>query len=172
MMLQSGGFPGLFRWFLIVGALLSGGWETRPAAASSITLYLAQPGTPAAIPNFVDPNAGCDWWGVGGQLFNEAGRPEIGLIVRISGAVDGVAVNQSVVSGSSLVFGTGGYELRLATYLPASATLRMQVFDSGGRALSGIIPLPLYRTCTQNLLVMNLRQRSYSRFAYIPLVAR
>jgi hypothetical protein len=152
--------------------MFSGGWASPNPAIERITLYLAQPGTPAAIPNFINPGAGCNWWGVGGQVFNEAGRPEPGLVLRVSGAVDGVAINQTMISGSSLSFGAGGFDLQLANHLPNTAALNLQVFDTAGRAQSGVIPLAVYRTCSQNLLVVNLRQRSYNRFGFLPWVRR
>jgi hypothetical protein len=166
--------PGLavyIRLVLAMGVMLSGGFSS-PAKIDRIILYVAQPGAPAAIPNFVEPAAGCDWWGIGGQVFNLSGRPESGLVARITGTVDGLAVNQSVVTGSSLMFGPGGFHLRLANHLPVAASLRIQLFDAAGRQQSPVITLPIFRTCSQNLLVYNFRQRSFNNILYLPLTRR
>jgi len=171
-MRSSAALPGLFRLVIVLGAMFLGGWESPDLAVNRITLYLPQVGAPAAIPNFVNPAAGCDWWGVGGQVFNLAGRPEPGLVVRVTGSVDGVLVNQTVISGSSLSFGAGGFDVQLNNRQPASASLSLQVFDTAGRALSGAIHLPTYRSCSQNLLVMNLRQRTFAHSGYLPMVWR
>ena len=36
--------------------------------------YSFQMGTPAALPNFIDTDAGCNWMGVGGQVFSDVGE--------------------------------------------------------------------------------------------------
>ena len=109
---------------------------------------------------------------MGGQVFNGAARPEFGLTVRISGTLEGQAINQSITSGSSPRFGGGGFHLRLADHLPASLSLRLQLFDAGGKPLSAPIPMLSTTGCNRNLDVVNLTQRTYDRLVFMPMVRR
>jgi hypothetical protein len=172
MMLKRVGLA-VFLVVIVMGVMFSGQVPGFAApAARTITLYVAQSVSPTGIPNFVNPGAGCSWWGVGGQVFNGSGRPEPGLVVRVSGIVESRSVNTTVISGSSLAFGAGGFDLQLADHLPYAASLNLQLFDTSGRALSSPNRIPVYAACSQNLVVFNLRQRSFPWQAYMPLLRR
>lgn len=146
---------------------------TVPAyAIADQTIYSLQRGTPAAIPNFVDTAAGCNWLGVGGQVFDQAGSPLPGLMIKVSGTLDGRQVLQYVYTGSSQALGASGYHLKLADRPISSQTLKIQLLDPVGRPLSLPLVFRTYATCQQNLLIINLTPISLENSVYLPQVSR
>ena len=135
-------------------------------------IFVLQRGTPAAIPNFVDLVVGCDWAGIGGQVFDQAGSPMNGLLVKISGTLGGRQILKYVYTGSSQYFGPGGFDLKLVDHPVSSQTLTLQVLDAAGVRRSAAFPLTTYATCQQNLLVVNLVEVSLDRTIYLPLISR
>jgi hypothetical protein len=142
----------------------------EPGTQQTLTTYVPQTGTPTAISNFVNPQAGCNWVGVGGQIFKKSGAPDTGLVVRISGTLEGRPINVSAVSGSSLQFGPGGYDLALGNHPAAGDTLWLQLTDLAGRPKSGEIRVPTFGTCNKNLTVINLVQTTFTKLNFLPLV--
>jgi hypothetical protein len=136
------------------------------------TVFSLQRGTPAAIPNFVDLVAGCNWSGIGGQVFDQIGSPMTGLMVKVSGTLEGRQVLFYVYTGSSQHFGPGGYDLKFADQPVASLTLNLQLLDAAGVPLSKSFVVPTYDACQQNLLVVNLAPISVDHPVYLPLVSR
>lgn len=166
---------GVWLWLrkaLPAGVVLAGLVFSPPAQQTGLTLYVTQPGTPAHIPNFVNPSAGCSWTGIGGQVFTEGGQPATGLIVRIGGTLEGRTINQSAVTGSAVQFGPGGYEVTLSDHPVASTSVYMQLYDVAGRSLSGRVLVRLVNNCQQNLTVINLKQTTFSDLMYLPLLSR
>ena len=146
--------------------------EVFQAAIADQTIYFIQWGTPAAIPNFVDLAAGCNWSGIGGQVFDQAGTPVAGLRVRISGTYDGRQISQVINTGSSQRFGPGGFELKLGDRPVASQTVRLQLINASGSRLSPPYLQKTFATCQQNLLVMNLKQITLDHLVFLPQVPR
>ena len=146
--------------------------EISRAAPVEQYIYFIQVGTPAAIPNFVDVVAGCNWSGIGGQVFTQAGAPVIGLRVKISGTFDGRQILQYVTTGSSQRFGPGGFDYKLADRPIASQSLRLQLLDSAGVRQSPPFNLRTFGTCQQNLLVINLTPISIENVIYLPQIPR
>ena len=145
------------------------------AASEDVYQYVVQAGTPANTANFVKPDLGCDWMGVGGQVFNKSEKPVTGLIVEVSGSLDGNPVLLLTLTGGSTVLGPGGYEISLADQPIASQeSLGLQLFDLTGSPLSEKV---LFDTsadidaCEKNLVIINFREIS-SGFLdqYLPLV--
>lgn len=141
-------------------------------AVADQTIYSLQRGTPAAIPNFVDTAAGCNWLGVGGQVFDQTGSPMSGLMIKISGTLDGRQVLQYVYTGSSQALGAGGYHLKLADRPISSQTLKIQLLDPARRPLSLPFVFRTYATCQQNLLMINFTPISLENLVYLPQVSR
>lgn len=137
-----------------------------------LVTYVPHHNTPIGIPNFVSPQAGCYWSGVGGQIFNRDNRPQAGLIVRITGSLEGRSINLSAVSGSALQFGPGGYEIQLGDHPVSSAALQLRLYNTAGVPQSGAVTVRLYDTCVANLTVINMRQVELTRFQYLPLLSR
>lgn len=141
-------------------------------ASADQTIYSFQRGIPAAIPNFVDVDSGCNWAGIGGQVFDEAGAPVTGLTVKISGVFEGRQILYYVYTGSSQHFGPGGYELKLANQPVSSYSLKLQLLDAAGARLSLPFLLRTYDSCQQNLLVVNLAPISLDHSVFLPKVYR
>jgi hypothetical protein len=142
-------------------------------ASSSKIVYTIQPGTPIGIQNFVLPEAGCNWAGVGGQVFDRIGSPVSGLIVKINGTIEGNPVLVYAVTGSSLQLGAGGYDVFLSDHpIATQSLLFLQLFDVTGVPLSSTIPLETVSSCTRNLLLVNLVEKSLDFQRYLPFISR
>lgn len=135
-------------------------------------IFVLQRGTPAAIPNFVDLAAGCDWAGIGGQVFDQAGLPMNGLLVKISGTLGGRQILKYVYTGSSQYFGPGGFDLKLADSPVSGQTLTMQLLNGAGEPRSMAFTLTTYANCPQNLLMVNLVEISLDQSIYLPVISR
>ena len=150
-----------------------------PVAAPEIAqvdepLYVVQPGTPARVTNFLAPDAGCSYLGIAGQVFDIAGLPVEGLILEVSGELDGKQLLQLVLSGSSIKLGPGGYEIKLADRAMASqGTLTIQVFDLAGLALSEPIVFDTLEACDANQILLNFTATKieYDEILYFPFVS-
>ncbi len=133
--------------------------------------YVVQPGTPAQVTNFLAPEAGCSYLGITGQVFDLSGKPVTGLIIEVTGELDGNDVLQIVLSGSATKLGPGGYEIKLADRAIASQqTLSIQVFDLAGLALSDQIFFDTSGECDANQILLNFTaaQVEYDEKLYFP----
>lgn len=157
---------------LTVGLLILSLLLTERARAAVISGYFLHTGAPASIKNFVNPQAGCDWTGVGGQVFSSTGVPQNGLIIRVTGVLDGRSINQTAVTGGSAQFGPGGFHIQLGNRPAASASLRLQVEDSTRRPLSYSFRIPMVNNCNRNLTVANLIYRNYTEVKFLPWVLK
>ncbi len=135
-------------------------------------LFVPQYGTPAAIQNFVQPEAACGWMGAGGQVFDHFGLPATGLVVKISGFLEGEAIDAYALTGSSLQFGPGGFDFYLADHPIASNSVTLQLLDISGTAKSKPMVLQTYGNCQQNLLVINFVENFIEAELYFPLVRK
>ena len=123
--------------------------------------YSLQVMNPHYLGNFSRPDLGCDWLGVGGQIFNVVGAVQKDLIIKAGGELNGVPVLEEMTMPLAepdvdLAYGPGGYELTLAGAPAASEeTVWVQLFSLDGTALSDQIYLITYDDCQKNLLLMN-----------------
>lgn len=157
---------------LPVGLFVLSLFVVEQARAAVISGYFLHTGAPATIKNFVNPQAGCDWTGVGGQVFSSTGVPQNGLIIRVTGVLDGRSINQTAVTGGSAQFGPGGFHIQLGNRPAASASLRLQVEDSTRRLLSYQFRVPMVNNCNRNLTVVNLIYRTYTEVRFLPWVLK
>jgi hypothetical protein len=135
--------------------------------------YVIQPGTPVGIQNFIQTESGCNWAGVGGQVFNQNGTPVSGLIVKVSGEVEEEMVLIYAVTGSSTQLGDGGFEFFLADHpISTNSKLFLQLFDVLGRPISGQVSLSTYDNCSQNLLLINLIEKTLSWILFFPFSSK
>ena len=122
--------------------------------------YTLQVEAPVYIKNFVHIDAGCDWLGVAGQVFDANGDPVLNLVLVAAGTLNGKAINLTAVTGipEADVYGPGGYEIQLAgEALASSQDLNIQVFDLQGNALSEAYVFDTYADCTRNLAIINFK---------------
>lgn len=123
--------------------------------------YALQPGTPAYVANFAYPQKGCDWIGAAGQIFGADGKPQINLIVVVSGIYGGQTIDALGITGTGAgaAYGPGGYEVQIANQ-PRATTgqLTIQVFDLDNRPLTEAVAFNTYQACDKNLIIINFAQ--------------
>ncbi|HWQ83596.1 MAG TPA: hypothetical protein VN363_03465 [Anaerolineales bacterium] len=144
------------------------------AVQVDLPLYAVQPGTPAQVTNFLAPEAGCSYLGIAGQIFDERGQPVTGLIIEISGSLDGEDVLQLALSGGTTRLGPGGFVIQLADRAIASqGTLSIQIFDLGGLALSDQVFFDTSAECDSNQILLNFTaaQVEYDQIRYFPFLS-
>ena len=136
--------------------------------------YILQPGSPVAVPNFAHPELGCDWLGVGGQIFDRRGQPQKSVIVAVGGTMAGIEVDKLVVSGGAAIFGEGGFELKLSERpIGSEKTLWIQLFGISGDPLSDKVLFSTFNDCSQNLILINFLELPSLGFdIYLPMIAR
>ena len=105
---------------------------------------------PVRIPNIANED-GCDWMGVGGQVFNLENKPIINLGLHLEGTLDGNPVSLDTLTGSALDIGPSGYVFNLATQPIASEeTLWVQLNDGSGNPLSEPVYFTTLDFCDSN----------------------
>ncbi len=134
--------------------------NATPAKAVSAEMgdryFVVQDDTPVGMPNWAHAEAGCNWLGVAGQLFDLAGDPAINLVVEVGGTLAGEPVLGLALTGLDSVYGPGGYEIQLAEEVIASHNeVWLQVKNAQGQVLSEPIFVTTYADCNQNLILLN-----------------
>lgn len=124
---------------------------------SLISRYFAlQPGTPVGMPNWVHVNAGCEWLGVAGQVFDLDGNPILNVLIEAGGTLGEQPVIGLGLTGMVEYYGPGGYEIKLADQTIATTNqVWVQVKDEDGNALSFPTYFDTYDDCDQNLILVN-----------------
>lgn len=136
-----------------------------PKAVSGQTaetpFFVVQNGSPVGTVNFVYPDLGCKWMGVGGQVFGMDATPLEGYIVQVGGTLDGKDTLGLALTGGTTPLGPGGYTVKAADQPIASqATLWVQLFDVSGKPLSNKLYFDTYSDCERNLILINFVQVS------------
>jgi hypothetical protein len=134
----------------------------EPATASVAEIrYVVQSGTPVVMTNFVKPDLGCNFSGIGGQVFGRDQAPVNGLVVEVNGPIDGEETTLVSLTGTELSFGPGGYLVQLSDKPFASQEeLTIQLFDLTGKPESETISFDTSLRCDENLVLMNFVQVS------------
>ena len=124
--------------------------------------YIPQTGSPFYEKNFLHTEVGCNWMGIAGQIFGAAGKPQINLVVIVTGKLGDKIIDQLGVSGAPQAdpYGPGGYKIRLADAAVASqGSLAIQVLDLEGKPLSEAVSFDTFEDCHKNLMVFNFHLR-------------
>lgn len=133
--------------------------------------FAFQPGAAVAVPNFIQPEAGCNWSGISGQAFDLSGSPINGLVILLSGSLENQPILKYVLTGSSVQMGPGGYDVILSDKPVASqGSLTVQLQDITGVILSPAIPIVTYASCSQNLIIVNWVQLGFHY--YFPIIRK
>ncbi|MCL4562645.1 MAG: hypothetical protein M1281_18795 [Chloroflexi bacterium] len=134
--------------------------------------YWPQAGTPAYLANFAHPEAGCKWFGIAGQVFDQQGNPIKNLAVIAGTVEDGVATEKAAVSsGNSTAYGPQGYEIVLGnTPEDTSETWYIQLSTLTGTMVSDPIYLQTYSDCQKNLIIMNFQEITRGYKYWFPVV--
>ena len=120
--------------------------------------YHLQSVNPVYLQNFVHPEAGCNWMGVGGQVFDKQGNPTPNLVVWVMGMVDGQVIEQVVLTGTTAgdSYGKAGYEAVLSTKpLNTENVFSIQILNLDGDVLSERVFFPTSDQCDENLIIIN-----------------
>lgn len=129
-----------------------------PAATPTGPPFALQPGAPVLTPNIAN-DQGCDWMGVGGQIFDLNGEPITDLGIHLEGEVGGLRVELDALSGSAPELGPAGYVFNVSDRPIASdGTLWIQVNDTAGVPLSDQVYLTTTESCEENFVLVNWKQ--------------
>ncbi|MAT42531.1 MAG: hypothetical protein CL609_09335 [Anaerolineaceae bacterium] len=131
--------------------------------------YKKQSMSPAYLPNFAHPEAGCNWMGVAGQIFDAEGLPTGDLVIVVEGQIDGQFFEALGFTGLAKVYGPEGYEVILGDRAQPGI-FWLQVFDLNSKPLSNIIEFEMTGDCEQNLALINLYWDAAGFKLYVPLI--
>lgn len=147
--------------------------DPETVAEAPLFRFSVQTGTPVWMPNFVRPEAACNYSGLGGQVFDRLGRPVDGLIVEVGGSLEGQAVLALTITGGGTPFGPGGYEIKLADRAVASqGEVFVELKNVNGVAQTEPIYFDTRATCEQNLVLLNFVESVTSWEVYFPVIRK
>ncbi|MBS1249712.1 MAG: hypothetical protein MAG431_01294 [Chloroflexi bacterium] len=138
--------------------------EPSPTIAEAEQSFQVQEGSPAYINNFAHADAGCQWLGVAGLLFDINGEPitDSSVVIEVGGVLDGEEISYLTLSGlaSGAPYGEGGYEIVLGdTPIASSESLWIQLkTPSAELALSEKIYFDTFEDCQKNLVLITFVQ--------------
>ncbi len=117
-------------------------------------------GTPAPVSTTLIKNeVGCEWQGVAGQALDTRGSPIVGLLIKITGTLEGKPVDLTGLTGTETRYGDGGFELQLSSSpVNSSGELSIQLLDNSGLPLSQPFRFDTNADCKKNLILVNFRQ--------------
>ena len=71
--------------------------------------FTKQDGSPTYEINTVHTDAGCNWLGVAGQIFDIEGIPVSGILIDAGGTLEDQEISGLSLSGTAPAYGEGGY---------------------------------------------------------------
>jgi hypothetical protein len=109
--------------------------------------------------SIMHPESSCDFFGVGGSVFDLQGNPFKGMVIKLEGNAGGNFYSQLTVSGTAPAYGQSGFEFALGSKpVDSSGTLTVQLLDQAGLPLSGVTAFDTYADCTKNLPIVRFEQ--------------
>lgn len=111
--------------------------------------------------NFVsNPILNCNWFGVGGQVFDFQGRPITGVRIKLGGTYpdDDEFIELYTETAYEHVQGEGGYEFKLSDEPISTSSFWVQVIDEDGYAISSKAHFTITAYCTVNLIRIDFVQ--------------
>jgi hypothetical protein len=124
--------------------------------------YQVQANSPVYMPNYFHKEAGCQWTGIAGQVFDVAGMPKTNMVVVVEGRFGNNTINSITVSGRSRAYGPAGYEVQLGDeVLSSNQALKITLFDTQGKALTFPIPFSTQADCSKAVIIMNFSEKPY-----------
>lgn len=131
----------------------------RSVSSLETPVYRVQAGSPVAMANFIQPEAGCNFMGVGGQPFDLSGQPVVQLVVEVGGSLAGSDVFHLQLSGNAPVLGPGGFHVVLSDHpIESNGTLWILLYDLAGQPLTEKIYFSTYNDCSRNFTLINFVQ--------------
>jgi hypothetical protein len=105
------------------------------------------------------PEAGCNWFGVAGQVSDLKNNPVNGLIVKLVGSLNNNYIDQTSLSGIAKIYGEGWFEFVLGDKpLDTKNAVYVQLLDQAGVPLSDKIYITTYSACNKNLTIVRFKQ--------------
>ncbi len=102
--------------------------------------------------NFAN-TAGCNWQGIGGQVFDLNGQPLVNIRVHVFGS----GVDLFAVSGSNTLYGVSGWEIQLTNGITTNSYV-VELQSAQGTIISPQIAVTFPADCARNLAVVNFVQ--------------
>jgi len=131
--------------------------------------YTLQEGSPVTLPNFNHPEAGCDWLGVAGQVFDEEEGEVLGLTVLVGDIENPEADLWEGITGEALAYGLGGYEIQIADKpFESSERFWIQALNPEGAPLTARHNFTTAADCDKNLILINFVPLEESASKEIP----
>lgn len=120
--------------------------------------FIIQPGYPDYLPAFTQPEAGCAWVGVAGQVLDQFNQPLPGIRVHVTGSFNGLRIESTVTSGDHTAYGPAGFEIQVGTQsIESQNNLTIQLLNDSGQPLSPPFPLSTYADCQKNLILIQFQ---------------
>jgi len=106
------------------------------------------------------PDAGCGWFGVAGTVVDTNNSPIIGMVIRITGTLNGALINRLTVSNTAQIpYGPSGFEFKLGdTPVTSTKTLYLQLLDQAGLPLSDNLYINTSSDCNKNMVVVRFKK--------------
>jgi hypothetical protein len=122
--------------------------------------FVLQSGNPLAIANIYHPDLGCNWMGVGGQVFDLKGAVVLGQQIQLGGVLNGTPIPSGYPTLTGVLpYAPGYYEFTLGDKPSASTgKLWVQLVDQAGLPMSDKIVFDTYDDCQKNLIIINFKQ--------------
>lgn len=129
-----------------------------PVVDAASRLFGLQEGYPQYLPAFTQPQAGCAWVGVAGQVLDQNGQPMEGVLVVVKGYFNGILIESMVLSGLSSAYGPAGYEIKIGEQsADSSNALTIQLLNERFEPLSDAYPVDTFDDCQKNLILYNFQ---------------
>lgn len=127
---------------------------------NSVWTYQIQQESPVYIQNFANPEDGCDWLGVAGQVFDSSGNPKNYMVVLVEEEYNGVGYELIGMTGMAEDYGPGGYEIIISNEVfDSKDEIAITLFDINGNQLSDQYWLTTFEDCEKNLLLINFIEK-------------
>jgi hypothetical protein len=131
------------------------------ADLESGTTFGIQDGYPLYIENTVNTEAGCNWLGVAGQIFDSDGVPVDGILVETGGSLGDIDFSGITLTGQAPAYGEGGYEITLNdSPVNSEGIAWIRLIDQASLPLSEQIFFETFDSCDSNLIRINFVQIS------------
>ncbi len=106
------------------------------------------------------PDLGCGWFGVAGTVVDAKNSPIIGMVIRLTGTLNGAPINRLTVSNTAQIpYGPSGFEFKLGDAPGASTkTLYLQLLDQAGLPLSDNLYINTSSDCNKNLVMVRFKK--------------
>ncbi len=146
----------------VVTTALQTAGATEPSVNSMP--FVIQQGSPAAISGQpFHPEAGCNWMGVTGYVFDLRGGQVNGQEVHLGGTVNGAPLQpEEMVTLTGLLrndLGSGYFEFTIGDKpIASSKTLWIQLVAQGGLPMSDKFYFDTYDVCDKNMVIINFQQ--------------